>query len=74
MQNKLTKIRLYTTFCVIDGETYVLTFKGLDIDCGCGLAEKTTPFDRLKEDIALLLAAFIIKFRDRIRTFLNINS
>ena len=56
---------------------FILTIawlKGLDIDCGCGLAEKTTPFDRLKEDIALLLAAFIIKFRDRIRTFLNINS
>ncbi len=52
----------------------IASFKGLDIDCGCGLAEKTTPFDRLKEDIALLLAAFIIKFRYRIRTLLNVNT
>ena len=48
--------------------------RGLDIDCGCGLAEKTTPFDRLIEDIALLIAGFIIKFRYRIRTFLNIKT
>ena len=48
--------------------------RGLDIDCGCGLAEKTTPFDRLKEDIALLIAGFIIKFRCKIRIFLKINT
>ena len=47
--------------------------RGLDIDCGCGLAEKTTPFDRLIEDIALLIAGFIIKFRYKIRKFLKIN-
>jgi len=46
--------------------------RGLDIDCGCGLAEKTTPFDRLIEDIALLIASFVIKFRDKIRFFFNI--
>ena len=51
----------------------IASLKGLEIDCGCGLAEKTTPFDRLKEDIALLIAAFIIKFRDRIRIFFKIN-
>ena len=51
----------------------IASLKGLDIDCGCGLAEKTTPFDRLKEDIALLIAAFIIKFRHRIRFFFKIN-
>ena len=48
--------------------------KGLDIDCGCGLSEKTTPLDRLKEDIVLLISSFIIKFRDKIRFFLNINN
>ena len=48
--------------------------RGLDIDCGCGLAEKTSPLDRLKEDIVLLISSFIIKFRDRIRFFLNINN
>ena len=48
--------------------------RGLDIDCGCGLAEKSTPLDRLKEDIVLLISSFIIKFRDRIRFFLNINN
>jgi len=52
----------------------IASLKGLDIDCGCGLAEKTTPFDRLIEDIALLIAGFIIKFRYRIRTFLNIKN
>ena len=46
--------------------------RGLDIDCGCGLVEKTTPFDRLIEDIALLIASFVIKFRDKIRFFFNI--
>ena len=46
--------------------------RGLDIDCGCGLAEKTTPFDRLIEDIALLIASFVIKFRDKIKFFFNI--
>lgn len=46
--------------------------RGLDIDCGCGLAEKTTPLDRLIEDIALLIASFIIKFRDKISFFFNI--
>jgi len=51
----------------------IASLKGLDIDCGCGLAEKTTPFDRLKEDIALLIAAFIIKFRHSIRFFFKIN-
>ena len=40
--------------------------RGLDIDCGCGIGEKTLPLDRLKEDIYLLITAFIIKFRDRI--------
>ena len=40
--------------------------RGLDIDCGCGIGEKTLPLDRLKEDIYLLIIAFIIKFRDRI--------
>ena len=48
--------------------------KGLDIDCGCGLSEKTTPLDRLKEDIVLLISSFIIKFRDKITFFLNINN
>ena len=48
--------------------------KGLDIDCGCGLSEKTTPLDRLKEDIVLLISSFIIKFRDKISFFLNINN
>ena len=52
----------------------VASIKGLDIDCGCGLIEKTTPFDRLKEDIALLISAFIIKFRGTIRFFLKLNS
>ena len=52
----------------------IASLKGLDIDCGCGLAEKTTPFDRLIEDIALLIAGFIIKFRYRLRTFLNIKN
>ena len=40
--------------------------RGLDIDCGCGIGEKTLPLDRLKEDIYLFIIAFIIKFRDRI--------
>ena len=40
--------------------------RGLDIDCGCGIGEKTLPIDRLIEDIYLLIIAFIIKFRDRI--------
>ena len=44
------------------------------IDCGCGLSEKTTPLDRLKEDIVLLISSFIIKFRDKISFFLNINN
>ena len=48
--------------------------KGLDIDCGCGLSEKATPLDRLKEDIVLLISSFIIKFRDKISFFLNINN
>ena len=44
--------------------------RGLDIDCGCGIGEKTLPLDRLKEDIYLLIIAFIIKFRDRILSYL----
>tara|TARA_B100000029_G_scaffold508940_1_gene597028 strand:+ start:660 stop:1139 length:480 start_codon:yes stop_codon:yes gene_type:complete len=52
----------------------IASIRGLDIDCGCGLAEKTTPFDRLKEDIALLIASFIIKFRDSVRLFFKINN
>ena len=51
----------------------IASLKGLDIDCGCGLLEKTTPFDRLKEDITLLIASFIIKFRSTIRYFFKIN-
>ena len=51
----------------------IASLRGLDIDCGCGLSEKTTPFDRLIEDIVLIITAFIIKFRSSIRFFLNIN-
>ena len=73
---------------MVDGATMITSFlliifnimiaqavmRGFNIDCGCGLAEKTTPIDRLIEDISLLIAGFIIKFRYRIRTFLNIKS
>lgn len=52
----------------------VAWLRGLDIDCGCGLSEKTTPFDRLIEDIYLLIASFIIKFRYKIKFILNINN
>ena len=52
----------------------VAHFRGLDIDCGCGLGEsKTLPLDRLKEDIYLLIIAFIIKFRGLISNFLYKN-
>ena len=48
----------------------VASIRGLDIDCGCGLSEnKTLPLDRLKEDIYLLITAFIIKFRYKILDF-----
>ena len=47
-------------------------FRGLDIDCGCGLSnEKTVPLDRLIEDIYLLISSIIIKFRVNIMNFLN---
>jgi len=51
---------------------FILTIayiKGLDIDCGCGLGEKTLPLDRLKEDIYLLIISFVIKFRYKISGF-----
>ena len=48
----------------------VAHIRGLDIDCGCGLGEtKTLPIDRLKEDIYLLIMAFIIKFRHKILSY-----
>ena len=48
----------------------VAHIRGLDIDCGCGFGEKTLPLDRLKEDIYLLISAFIIKFRHKISNIL----
>ena len=50
----------------------IATIQGLDIDCGCGLGEKVTPFERLVEDIVLLIISFIIKFRGKIKFLLNI--
>ena len=45
----------------------VAVYRGLDIDCGCGISEnKTTPIERLIEDIYLLMFSIIIKFRQRI--------
>ena len=45
----------------------VAVYRGLDIDCGCGISEnKTTPLERLIEDIYLLIFSIIIKFRQRI--------
>ena len=50
----------------------IAVYRGLDIDCGCGISEdKTTPLERLIEDIYLLITSFIIKFRLRIIAFLN---
>jgi len=48
----------------------IAVYKGLDIDCGCGISEdKTTPMQRLIEDIYLLLITFFIKFRIKILSF-----
>ena len=45
----------------------IAVYRGLDIDCGCGISEdKTTPLERLIEDIYLLIFSIIIKFRERI--------
>ena len=45
----------------------IAVYRGLDIDCGCGISEdKTTPVERLIEDIYLLIFSIIIKFRQRI--------
>ena len=45
----------------------IAVYRGLDIDCGCGISEdKTTPLERLIEDIYLLIFSIIIKFRQRI--------
>ena len=50
----------------------IAIFRGLDIDCGCGLSEdKTLPTDRLIKDIYLLIMSIIIKFRVRIMHFLS---
>tara|TARA_Y100001970_G_scaffold28452_1_gene34849 strand:- start:1264 stop:1746 length:483 start_codon:yes stop_codon:yes gene_type:complete len=49
----------------------IASIRGLDIDCGCGLDEKTTPYDRLIEDIYLFIVTIIIKFRVRILDFLD---
>ena len=47
----------------------IAVYKGLDIDCGCGIGEdKTTPSERLIEDIYLLITSFFIKFRLKIIT------
>ena len=48
----------------------IAVYRGLDIDCGCGISEdKTTPMQRLIEDIYLLLITFFIKFRIKILSF-----
>lgn len=48
----------------------IAVYKGLDIDCGCGISQdKTTPMQRLIEDIYLLLITFFIKFRIKILSF-----
>ena len=48
----------------------IAVYKGLDIDCGCGISQdKTTPMQRLIEDIYLLLITFYIKFRIKILSF-----
>ena len=48
----------------------IAVYKGLDIDCGCGISEdKTTPLERLIEDIYLLITTIIIKFRLKITSF-----
>ena len=52
----------------------VAHIKGLDIDCGCGLGEKTLPLDRLKEDIYLLVITFFIKFRHGISKILYVRN
>ena len=45
----------------------VAVYRGLDIDCGCGISEdKTKPIDRLITDIYLLIITIIVKFRLRI--------
>jgi uncharacterized membrane protein YphA (DoxX/SURF4 family) len=50
----------------------VAVYRDLDIDCGCGISDdKTTPFEKLIEDIYLLITSIIIKFRLRITSFLN---
>lgn len=47
----------------------IAVYKGLDIDCGCGISEdKTTPYQRLVEDIYLLITSIFIKFRLKIIT------
>ena len=51
----------------------IASYRGLDIDCGCGFSEKTTPLQRLVEDIVLLITSIIIKFRHKIKFFLNNN-
>ena len=48
----------------------VAVYRNLDIDCGCGISDNNlTPFERLIEDIYLLITSIIIKFRLRIISF-----
>ena len=48
----------------------IAVYRDLDIDCGCGISEdKTTPFERLIQDIYLLISSIIIKFRLKIMSF-----
>ena len=48
----------------------IAVYRDLDIDCGCGISDdNTTPFEKLIEDIYLLITSIIIKFRLRIISF-----
>ena len=48
----------------------IAVYRDLDIDCGCGISDdNTTPFEKLIEDIYLLIISIIIKFRLRIISF-----
>ena len=47
----------------------IAVYRGLDIDCGCGVGEDISPAERLIEDIYLLMFSIIIKFRLRIAQF-----
>lgn len=44
----------------------IAIFRGLDIDCGCGIGEQVLPMERLIEDIILFIMIIFIKYRTKI--------